>query len=141
MIHILIGGAGCGKSTKLIQQIKQAAQQQETVITLVPEQFSYEFDRKLYRDLGPETFNLLQTHSFKSLARWSFQRFGSQSGDQTNADELTRYALLYQAILYTSEREHALHILEKQCRQPAFVEELGMLFAQFRRSGIPPERF
>lgn len=141
MIHILIGGAGCGKSTKLIQQIKQAAQQQETVITLVPEQFSYEFDRKLYRDLGPETFNLLQTHSFKSLARWIFQRFGSQSGDQTNADELTRYALLYQAILYTSEREHALHILEKQCRQPAFVEELGMLFAQFRRSGIPPERF
>ena len=122
MIHILIGGAGCGKSTKLIQQIKQAAQQQETVITLVPEQFSYEFDRKLYRDLGPETFNLLQTHSFKSLARWIFQRFGSQSGDQTNADELTRYALLYQTILYTSEREHALHILEKQCRQPAFVE-------------------
>lgn len=111
----------------------------EHVLTLVPEQFSYEFDQKLYRILGPVAFNQLETHSFKSLARAVFQRYGCVPDGKTNADELTKMALLYEAVLYTTEREHMLRILEKQCRQSSFVEELSTLFALFRRSGITPE--
>lgn len=108
-------------------------------MTLVPEQFSYEFDQKLYRILGPVVFNQLETHSFKSLARTIFQRYGCVPDGKTNADELTKMALLYEAVLYTSEREHMLHLLGKQCRQASFVEELSTLFAMFRRSGVTPE--
>ena len=76
MLHILIGGAGCGKSTCLIQHLQKQLKAGEQILTLVPEQFSYEFDQKLYRILGPVAFNQLETHSFKSLARAVFQRFG-----------------------------------------------------------------
>lgn len=67
MLHILIGGAGCGKSTCLIQHLQKQLKAGEQILTLVPEQFSYEFDQKLYRILGPVAFNQLETHSFKSL--------------------------------------------------------------------------
>ena len=73
MLHILIGGAGCGKSTCLIQHLQKQLKAGEQILTLVPEQFSYEFDQKLYRILGPVAFNQLETHSFKSLARAVFQ--------------------------------------------------------------------
>ncbi len=136
MIHILIGGAGCGKSTRLVEMIQQQNAAGETVLTLVPEQFSYEFDRKLYQTLGGSAFNHLQTYSFKSLARDVLRIYGNQTGEKTYADEMTRNALLYQAILYTSKQTHQLQILEKQCQQPSFVEEIAKLFAQFRRNGI-----
>ena len=44
MLHILIGGAGCGKSTCLIQHLQKQLKAGEQILTLVPEQFSYEFD-------------------------------------------------------------------------------------------------
>ena len=52
LLHILIGGAGCGKSTCLIQHLQKQLKAGEQILTLVPEQFSYEFDQKLYRILG-----------------------------------------------------------------------------------------
>ena len=104
MLHILIGGAGFGKSTYLIQHLQGQLEAGEKILTLVPEQFSYEFDQKLYRILGPVAFNQLETHSFKSLARAVFQRFGCVPDGKTNADELTKMALLYQAVLQVSER-------------------------------------
>lgn len=140
MLHILIGGAGCGKSTCLIQHLQKQLEAGEQILTLVPEQFSYEFDQKLYRILGPVAFNQLETHSFKSLARAVFQRFGCVPDGKTNADELTKMALLYQAVLQVSEREKKLQLLGKQCRQASFISELAMMFTQFRRSGIPPEQ-
>ncbi|MFR4392860.1 MAG: hypothetical protein ACLT29_00465 [Ruminococcus callidus] len=140
MLHILIGGAGCGKSTCLIQHLQKQLKAGEQILTLVPEQFSYEFDQKLYRILGPVAFNQLETHSFKSLARAVFQRFGCVPDGKINADELTKMALLYQAVLQVSEREKKLQLLGKQCRQASFVSELAMMFTQFRRSGIPPEQ-
>ena len=117
MLHILIGGAGCGKSTCLIQHLQKQLKAGEQIPTLVPEQFSYEFDQKLYRILGPVAFNQLETHSFKSLARAVFQRFGCVPDGKTNADELTKMALLYQAVLQVSEREKKLQLLGKQCRR------------------------
>lgn len=139
MIHIMIGGAGCGKSTRLIHLLQQQIEKEERIFTLVPEQFSYEFDQKLYRILGPSAFNQLETHSFKSLARAIFRQFGNVPDGKTNADDLTRTALIYQAILYTSEREKSLQLLGKQCKQASFVDELATLFSILRRSGVTPE--
>ena len=140
MLHMIIGGAGCGKSTRLMERVQAQVAAGERVITLVPEQFSYEFDQKLYRILGPKAFNQLETHSFKSLARSVFQRFGCVPDGRKNADELTRMALLYQAVTAVSEREKKLRLLGRQCRQTSFLSELSAMFAQFRRNGIQPEQ-
>jgi len=138
MIHIMIGGAGCGKSEYMMQEIRRQAALGETVITLVPEQFSYEYDQKLYQVLGSSLFNQIQTYSFKSLAREIYRQYGTQDSTQTYADDLTKFILLYQAILYTTDEIHALRVLEKQCRQSSFIEEINSLFADFRQNGITP---
>lgn len=111
-----------------------------SVLTLVPEQFSYEFDRKLYELLEVSAFNRLETHSFQSLARAVFQRYGYVPDGKTNADKLTQTALLYQAAIYTSERERSLQILGKQCQQASFTAELQGVFSQLRRSGVTPDK-
>ncbi len=41
MLHLIIGGAGCGKSTRLIGQIRKAYEQGERIYALVPEQYSF----------------------------------------------------------------------------------------------------
>ena len=74
MLHIIAGGSGTGKSTLLMQKIRQLLPQEPDCIILVPEQFSYEFDKKLYHFLGATAFNQLETHSFTSISRMPFQR-------------------------------------------------------------------
>lgn len=136
MLHICIGSAGCGKSTWLINQIDDQVKAGESVLTLVPEQFDYEFDRKLYAQLGAKWFNRLQTHSFKSLAKEIINTYSPAQHQKTYADAYTKYALLYQAILYTTTQGHTLRALEKQCQQTSFVEDLSNLFKTFRQNNI-----
>ena len=94
MLHLIIGGAGCGKSTRLIGQIQKAYEQGERIYALVPEQYSFTNDLKLYEALGPAAFNVIQSLSFTSLARALFQQYGGRSGEY--ADDLTKTILLYQ---------------------------------------------
>ena len=79
MLHIIAGGSGTGKSTLLMQKIRQLLPQEPDCIILVPEQFSYEFDKKLYHFLGATAFNQLETHSFTSISRMLFQKYGKQA--------------------------------------------------------------
>lgn len=139
MIKIVIGGAGTGKSTYIMEQIEKSVLQGEHVITLIPEQFSYEFDQKLYGKLGAVLFNQLETHSFKSMARALFQRYGTVEDGRTYADELTKTALLYQALRELTTEKHMLRFYEKQCQQISFVEELSTVISQMRRNGVTAE--
>ncbi len=139
IIHILTGRAGTGKSQAIIEKIRENLETNENIITLVPEQFSYEFDQKLYHALGVSQFNRLQTHSFRSLAREISRNYGHPSDGMTYADDITRYTLLYQAVLYTGVQTHQLQMLEKQSLRPAFLIDLSTLFAQFRQDGITQE--
>lgn len=136
IVHAILGGAGSGKSTRLMELLRQSVKNNDIVMSLVPEQFSYEFDQKLYRFLGVSDFNRVETHSFKSLARAIFQRFGSHLDGVTYADDMTKYALLYQTVLFTNEHAHMLQILGKQCHHASFLDELNQIFTRFRRNGI-----
>lgn len=75
MLHLIIGGAGCGKSTRLIGQIRKAYEQGERIYALVPEQYSFTNDLKLYEALGrrrsmpssPSASPALPGHCFSSM--------------------------------------------------------------------------
>ena len=53
MLHMILGGAGCGKSEMLIGQIRSAEASGAAVRTLVPEPFSYTYDKRLYNGHAP----------------------------------------------------------------------------------------
>ena len=81
MLNFILGGAGCGKSYLMMQKINQFINNGNEVIFIVPEQFSFETDKKLYNFLGSKNFNKILSVSFTSLAKEIFEKFGSRSGE------------------------------------------------------------
>ena len=136
MLHLIIGGAGCGKSTRLIGQIRKAYEQGERIYALVPEQYSFTNDLKLYEALGPTAFNAIQSLSFTSLARALFQQYGGRSGEY--ADDLTKTILLYQSIRALSDSSAFSHF-DRQAKKPAFQDAAAKAITELRRGSISPE--
>lgn len=134
MIHFILGGSGCGKST-LLQKKIQSHPSKENIITLVPEQFSYAFDKKLYQALGPISFNQLETHSFKSLARSIFQKHGTNTGSIEYASDTIQLAVLLQTLFQEAEEHKTIQFFQSVWNKPDFFQELHTLIQLFRRNG------
>ncbi len=132
MLHFIIGGAGTGKSTLLLKKIKQLLPKEPDCIILVPEQFSYEFDKKLYHFIGAKAFNQLETHSFTSISRMLFQKYGKYTAQY--ADAITRKALLLQAV-QTVQQKQVLHFFNQQCLKPDFMESIEQILSVLKRNG------
>jgi ATP-dependent helicase/nuclease subunit B len=56
MVHLITGKAGSGKSTRILDLISDSENSSE-IIVIVPDQFSFEFERNLYNRLGLARFN------------------------------------------------------------------------------------
>jgi ATP-dependent helicase/nuclease subunit B len=56
MVHLITGKAGSGKSTRILDLISESDSKSE-IIVIVPDQFSFEFERNLYNRLGLARFN------------------------------------------------------------------------------------
>ena len=52
MIKFITGISGSGKSTRLMEYINELSEQKKELCIIVPEQFSYEFDKNLYYHIG-----------------------------------------------------------------------------------------
>lgn len=136
MLHFFIGGAGCGKSCGIMELIETNAAEGRDIIAVVPEQFSYEFDRKLYNRLGAELFNSIETHSFTSLARSIFQRLGGGEAG-SYMDELMQTGLVLQAV---RRAEGQLRTFSRQCGRSEFASDAAAIISVLRRSGISSEQ-
>lgn len=137
MLHFIIGRAGCGKSHMLMEIIKEKEAAGEIVLAVVPEQFSYEFDRKLYDRLGAQSFNAIETHSFTSLARDIFRRLGGgESGSYM--DEFTQTGLIIQA---AGLAEGELKTFGNQTARSEFISGVSSIITSLRRNGISAEQY
>ena len=83
MIKFITGAAGSGKSTEMIGKIDLCADENKDICIIVPEQFSYEFDKNLYKKIGAQKFNSLLSLSFTGLARHIFQNYGDSKRSGT----------------------------------------------------------
>lgn len=139
MIKFIIGASGSGKSTELISEIDKQANKNREVCILVPEQFSAEFDKKLYSKIGAVKFNKLFSLSFTGLSRQLFQLYGDKRKSGVYADELVRMILVYQAILSVQKNPELISFFRKQCGYQGFAEEMLKLINEMKRSGIVPQ--
>ena len=85
MLHLILGGAGCGKSEYLIGRIRAASEGGAPVRTLVPEPFTYTYDKRLYAALGAVGFNALKTGSFKMLTEEILSAIAAAPRDAADA--------------------------------------------------------
>ena len=136
MLDFVIGGAGFGKSYYLMEKIKKIIGKKDKLLVIVPEQFSFEYDRKLYKMLGAADFNRISVFSFTRLAQTIFESFGGRSGKY--ADDNTKTVLMYRAVAELNKRKSFL-ALGRQAKNMSFTEQSLNLVTDLRKAGLSPE--
>lgn len=136
MVKFITGRAGSGKTTCLFNEIKNNSGKQ---LVIVPEQFSYEFDKKLYSFIGARKFNEIFSLSFTGLARQLFQIYGEPDRKGEYADDYARMILIYQAVSSVQSNPDALKYFRRQSTCNGFAEEVLDLINNMKRSGISPQ--
>ena len=136
MLHLILGGAGCGKSEYLIGRIREAAEAGKPVRTLVPEPFTYTYDKRLYAALGAVGFNALKTGSFKMLTEEILSEIAAVPRDA--ADSVTKTVILH-GLLRKLAKQSALSFYGAQAEKPSFLPEMLSQLDELMQSGSPPE--
>ncbi len=133
MLGLITGGAGTGKSTYLINKVKELADKNKKIIFIVPEQYSFESDKKLYKALGAKRFNSILSLSFTSLAKQIFEEYGGRSGEY--AEDIHKYILMNKTVKQLTGSGD-LTYYKKQARKNSFIKDALKIINEFRQCGI-----
>lgn len=136
-LHLVLGGAGCGKSTMLMQQLAQRLHADGQVRTLVPEQFAFTYDKNLYEMLGAAAFNRCVTGSFRSFTTEILEHLADAPRDA--ADDVTKTIVLHR-VLHRLGESHALRFYDTQVMRPTFLPEMQKQLTELMQSGNTPEQ-
>ena len=140
MIEFITGSSGTGKTTAMFRRIEEFSNAGKNQVILVPEQYSTEFDKKLYFRIGAKAFNKLMSLSFSSLARQLFQLYGEPDRKGEYADEMARLIIIHQAIERASSDVEQLKYFSRNCSQPEFAQEALKLINDMKKAGISPQK-
>ncbi|MDR1674650.1 MAG: hypothetical protein LBR54_04285, partial [Oscillospiraceae bacterium] len=146
-INFILGSFGSGKSALLMDRINEAActvkenigndnanSGWDAVYFLVPEQFSFEANKRLYRTLGVRQFNKIQCVTYSTLCDRIFSRCGKHC--RKNASDMIKSAVMYAAV------KNALPVLKyyrKQAKTVPFIEKAAFTVEELRKGGISPD--
>ncbi|HHX57030.1 MAG TPA: hypothetical protein GX710_03340 [Clostridiales bacterium] len=136
MLNYILGGSGHGKSTELINKIIGEFNSGKRIYVIVPEQFSFEFDKKLYNAIGAEKYNMLNCLTFTTLSKEIFLANGNRTGEY--ADEMTKTVLMYEAIKEVRDNKW-LDFYQRQSSNTAFIEKIIQAVSELRKAGITPD--
>mgnify|MGYP000017345501 FL=1 len=134
MLHLILGRAGTGKTTLLLERLRKAAQQGEHCILLVPEQYSFEAERQVSRQLGPQLALRVEVLSFTRLCNSVFRAHGGLAG--VPVTQTGRYLLMSLAVAELAEH---LKVYRKSCNDPAFLTTLTSICSEFKAAGLTPK--
>ncbi len=138
MLNFILGGAGFGKSTLITEKINSIIEQQKQIIVIVPEQFSFDSDKKLYKKLGAKNFNKILSLSFTTITKEIFEKYGSRSGEY--ADDMSKLILMKKTISKLYD-EKQLQFFGKQATKSDFTGDALKIITEFRQSGISADDF
>ena len=79
MLNFIIGEKGSGKTAAAHRIIGQCAEKGESVMLIVPRQFSFESDKSILSLLGPRLASEIEVLSFKRLCDEGIRRYGTKN--------------------------------------------------------------
>ena len=135
MTEIITGGAQSSREKVFTDRIKRCALEGARVLVIVPDQFSFDYDKMLYDAMGPQLFNKITTTGFNRLAELMGQEYGS-SADL--ADENARLILMFKAV-HRADKEGTVRYYKRSLDKPELISELTQVCAKLRESGITSE--
>lgn len=133
MLKLILGRAGCGKTTTVLKRLCQAGQERRQVL-MVPEQQSHQAERALCKAGGDEVSLYAEVLSFSRLANRVFLAAGGVG--ETELDSGGRLLLMYQAVKAVSQE---LTVYARPSRRPAFLENLLATVDELKSCCVQPQ--
>ena len=134
MLHLIFGMAGAGKTTLLHERIADCVSGGGRAILLVPEQYSFESEKALYRRLGARGALQVEVLSFTRLCDRIFREYGGLAG--VHLEEAAKYLLMSVAL---GEVGGALKIYGKNAANAAFAASMCEQISELKTAGASPE--
>lgn len=79
MLRLVTGRIGCGKTTRIYEEIRNKTEQGGEVILIVPEQYSFRTEKKMLELLGARGADRVKVVSFSFLAKNLLKKYGMNS--------------------------------------------------------------
>ncbi len=135
-LRIIYGRAGSGKSTFCLNEIKSSLERGEALrhIIIVPEQFSFQAERRLIKALGASGINGVEVLSF---GRLSHRVLGEVGGIVRKHINPAGKSILVYTIMERLKED--LKVFSRAAGQRGFVNTLCGTISEFKRYNITPE--
>lgn len=130
----ILGRAGSGKTTAVLEQIAQVARRGEKAMLLVPEQFSFEMEKAIFGMLEPAAADRVEVYSFTRLCHRLFLEYGGLAGE--NLSDAARVVLMSLALEQAQDR---LELYRKPARSASFVGSMLQMVSEFQNAGVTPD--
>ncbi len=135
MLSIITSDAlGQGRNV-MTSMIRSSVLQGRKTIVIVPDQFSFEYDKMLYKALGAKQFNMLITGGFNRICELIGKKYGGFAGEKTNED--LSVIMMYLAICRLKKEGTALYY-KKAFDKGSFINKMIALVKELRSAGITP---
>ena len=133
MLKLILGRAGCGKTTAVLERLCQAGRERRQVL-MVPEQQSHQAERALCKAGGDGVSLYAEVLSFSRLANRVFLAAGGAG--EPELDSGGRLLLMYQAVKAVSPE---LTVYARPSRRPAFLENLLATVDELKSCCVQPQ--
>lgn len=136
MVQFILGASGTGKTTKVHEMIEKISENEESKIMLiVPEQFTFETEKTLFKKLGGDKFMRVNVTSFTRFASEVFKLYGGVAGEY--ASEPAKAILMDMAI---HDLKDNLDIYKKASKNKSFSTTMLETINELKNAGVTPEK-
>lgn len=138
-VKFVLGRGGNGKSAYVLNEIKRKVQEEETtpVILLVPEQYTFEMEKRMSRLFLKETkdkYLRARVLSFKTMSNIVFSHVGGLT--DVNINSSGKAMMTYKAIESVSKE---LDIFSKSASQSGFVSSISDIIGELKQYNVGPD--
>lgn len=135
-LRFVFGRGGSGKSTYLLNEIKTRVQDDETtpVILLVPEQYSFEMEKKissLYSGEEKDKYMRTKVFTFNTMSAFVFSQVGGLT--DVNINSSGKAMIAYRAIENVIDK---LEVFSKSATQTGFVGSITEIIGELKQYNI-----
>ncbi|MCB2293994.1 helicase-exonuclease AddAB subunit AddB [Clostridium algoriphilum] len=135
-LRFIYGGAGKGKSTFCLKDIKSrsTSELEKPLVLLVPEQFSFQAEKNLIKVVGSTGIKNVQVLSFNRLA---YKVLSVVGGITRKPMDSSGKAMLIHSILQKEQEE--FKVFKGASRQKGFVDNVASAITEFKKYSISAE--
>lgn len=131
MLNLIISRTGYGKTTFIKEKIKKLVDEEKQVFLIIPEQISFESERDILREVGPQKLEKVSVMSFTRLCYNFFEKYGGR--EKPYIDNVGKTALMEEVLKKLSP---TLELFKKSASTPQFCELMIDLASSLKKNTV-----